>query len=317
MQFQGQGKPAVGVIFDSDMGNTIDDALALAVLYGLQAKGDARVASVSVTKSSLQAAEFTDALVRFYSGEPGPFAIPLPIGLSLTGKGREDTPMMGAVLDRKTPEGKPQYARGIHKMNDTADPAALIRNAFTAQQDENALVVLTGPATNLVQALDLPGTKQLVAQKVRYLTMADIQGDPPSARRLLAEWPARVVFAPPEIGDAFQFPGASIDANFAWAPAHPIVDAYRSYKTMPYDATATALAAVLYAVRPGEGYFKLSDPGTIAVLDDGRTKFTASAEGKHRYLIADPAQKERVLAAYVELASERPKPRQRPFPKKQ
>jgi hypothetical protein len=147
--------------------------------------------------------------------------------------------------------------------------------------------------------------------------MADIQGDPPSARRLLAEWPARVVFAPPEIGDAFQFPGASIDANFAWAPAHPIVDAYRSYKTMPYDATATALAAVLYAVRPGEGYFKLSDPGTIAVLDDGRTKFTASAEGKHRYLIADPAQKERVLAAYVELASERPKPRQRPFPKKQ
>jgi hypothetical protein len=32
MQFQGQGKPPVGSVFDSDLGNTIDDALALEML---------------------------------------------------------------------------------------------------------------------------------------------------------------------------------------------------------------------------------------------------------------------------------------------
>ena len=78
---------------------------------------------------------------------------------------------------------------------------------------------------------------------------------------------------------------------------------------MPYDAPAPALAAVLYAVHPDDGYFKLSDPGTITVLDDGRTRFTPGAEGKHRYLIADPAQKEKVLAVYTAMVSAPPAPR--------
>ena len=68
--------------------------------------------------------------------------------------------------------------------------------------------------------------------------------------------------------------GASIEKDFAWSPAHPVVDAYRAFKPMPYDAPAPALAAVLYAVHPDDGYFKLSEPGTISVLDDGRTRFT-------------------------------------------
>jgi hypothetical protein len=70
------------------------------------------------------------------------------------------------------------------------------------------------------------------------------------------------------------------------------------------------MAALLYAIRPQEGFFKLSDPGTISALDDGRTKFTPSPEGKHRYLILDPEQKERVIKTYTEIASARPAPRQ-------
>jgi hypothetical protein len=78
---------------------------------------------------------------------------------------------------------------------------------------------------------------------------------------------------------------------------------------MPYDAETWDLTAALYAVRPQEGYFRLSDPGTITVLDDGRTKFTPSPEGKHRYLILDPAQKDRIIKTYIELISAKPVPR--------
>src|SRR5204862_381706 len=85
--------------------------------------------------------------------------------------------------------------------------------------------------------------------------------------------------------------------------SHPVVDAYRAFKPMPYDAPATALAALLQTVHPDDGYFKLSDPGTISVQDDGRTQFTPSAEGKHRYLIVDPSQKDRVTELYTELVS--------------
>ena len=72
MQFQGMGKPAIGIVFDSDLGNGIDDALALAMLYGLEGKNEARLISMSTTKSCLRAAAFCDALAaRLRAIPPG------------------------------------------------------------------------------------------------------------------------------------------------------------------------------------------------------------------------------------------------------
>src|SRR6266550_7020638 len=124
MQFQSQGKPPVGIVYDADLGNNIDDALALASLYGFQGKGEARVIGVSTTKTSLNAAIFADILVRFYTGDPGPFGGgPTPIGLTL-GKPSPDTPLMTAVITKSGAEDKPAYQRNIQQMNDTADPLA-------------------------------------------------------------------------------------------------------------------------------------------------------------------------------------------------
>jgi hypothetical protein len=321
----------MGVLYDADFGNSIDGVLALAELYGLQGKSEARVISVTVTKPSLNAAMFADALVRFYTGEPGPFAGPQPIGLALKGTHPEDTPLISAVLDRKTAEGKPAYAHTIQKMNDTADPVAVIRNALSAQFDENAAVLLAGPATNLAGVLDLPGGKALIAQKVKYLVIAagsypdgkpaaSIESDIKAAKRIVSEWPTPVFAAGSELGEALPFPAASLDKEFAWAPAHPVVDAYKAAKPMPYDAPSQSMAAALYTVRPQENYFKASAAGTIAVLDDGSTEFKVGGDGKHRYLIFDPAQKDRIAQAYVELASTKPVPRAprfRPPQKKQ
>jgi hypothetical protein len=323
-QFPGQGKPAVGIVFDSDLGNGIDDALALAMLYGFEGKNEARLISTSTTKSSLRAAAFCDVLAKFYAGPPPapgtPFAAftrPAPaIGMADNGKLAEDTPVLKAVLEKKTADGKPVYAPTIHKMNDTADATALIRNAFTAQNDENSLVVLAGPATNLVKVLDFPGNAELIKRKVKFLAVAagsypegradfNLKADIPAAKRLFAEWPTPIVAAGAEVGAALPFPGSSIEKDFAWSPDHPIADAYRAFHAMPYDAPAPAMAAMLYAIHP-DGYFKLSDPGTISVLEDGRNKFTPSPEGRHRYLVVYPAQKQKVIQTYVEMASAKP-----------
>ena len=145
MQFGGQGKPSLGVIFDADMGSTIDGPLGLALLYGLQGKNESRVVSVTTSRPSVNSAALCDILVRFYTGEPGGFFGAQPIGMT-SGKTAEDTPMIAAVL------AKP-YSRGIHKLNDTADPVAVIRNALSAQFDQNAVVVMAGPATNLARVL--------------------------------------------------------------------------------------------------------------------------------------------------------------------
>src|SRR5215212_3417733 len=138
MQFQ-QVKPPVGIIFDSAMGNSIDGALALALLYGFDGKNEARVVSMSVTRSNLSSAAYCEAVGRFYagavSGAFGAVGRSLPVGLALDGKMKDEPPMVTVPLSKLNAEGKPQYPSGIQKLNDTAEVPALIRNAFTSQQD--------------------------------------------------------------------------------------------------------------------------------------------------------------------------------------
>jgi hypothetical protein len=318
MQFPGQGKPPVGIIFDCDMGRRIDDALALALLYGFDGKNEVRVVSLSVSYPNLKAAALCEVIGRFYAGAvSGAFASvgrTLPVGLAAASPMAPDTAMLTGPLSKTTDKGEPVYAHGIQRMIDTAEVPALIRNAFTSQYDDNCIVVLAGPATNLAGVLRLPGVKELIARKVRFLSMTlDAKADVAAARKLLAEWPAPVVACGPEIGEAILFPAESIEKDFAWSPAHPVVDAYRAYKTMPYDAPTGAMAAVLHAARAKENYFKLSEPGTLEVGDDGSMRLKPSADGKHRSLILDAAQKDRVLQTYREVASAKPVPRQPRF----
>jgi hypothetical protein len=293
MQFGGQGKPSLGVVYDADFGSTIDVPLALALLYGLQVKNESRVVSVTTSRPSIGSATFADILVRFYTGEPGGFFAPQPIGMP-TGTAPEDTPMLTAVL------AKP-YSRGIKKLNDTADPLAVIRNALSAQFDGNAVVVMAGPPTNLARLLDLPGSKDLIARKAKLLCVADAWVGP-GTKKLLAEWPTGIVAVPKEVGEALPFPASAMEKELAWAPAHPIVDAWKAAGGK--DAPSGAMAAALHSVRT-EGLFKLSEPGTLR--EDG--SFAPSSGGKHRVLAIDPAEKDKVMQAYLELASTKQVPR--------
>src|SRR5262249_60010636 len=128
-----QGKPPVGIIYDSDLGNRIDDALALALFYGFDGKREARVVSLSVSKSNLKAAAFCEAIGRFYSGAvSGAFSAAgrtLPVGLNTDGKMAEETPMLTGPLSKRNAESAHLYPHGIHQLNDTSEPPALIRNA--------------------------------------------------------------------------------------------------------------------------------------------------------------------------------------------
>ena len=323
MQFP-QGKPPIGIIFDSAMGSRIDDVLAMALMYGLDGKNEARVVSVSVSRSNVNSAAFSEAIGRFYagavSGDFGAVGRNLPVGLATDGRIAGETPMLTVPLEKKDKDGKPVYAHGIHHVVDTAEVAALLRNAFTSQYDQNCLVVLAGPATNLVQTLRLPGVKDLISQKVRLLSIVagdfgggpaefNIKADIAAARELFAEWPTQIIFAGAELGAQLKYPAASIESDFAYTQDHPVVDAYKAFRAMPYDAPAPGVAAVLAAIRPKENYFKMSPSGTVKVLDDGTTQFVPSPTGKHQYLISDPEKKDAVQKVMIELVSAKPVPK--------
>jgi len=305
----------VRVIFDTDMGNDVDDALALGILHALESRGEAKLLAVTVTKDNPYAAALVDVIDTFYRrGE-------IPIGMVKQGKTPNESPMIRVPCERKNPDGSLVYPRRM-ALGAAPDAVAVLRQVLSHEDDASVTLVQVGFSTNLARLLDsradaissLTGM-QLAAQKVRLLvTMAghfppsepeyNVATDIPSAQKLFAAWPSPVVFSGFEIGQALLFPARSIEQDFSWVRDHPVVDAYRNYMHMPYDRPTWDLTAALYAVRPEADYFSLSPKGTVRVDEKGNTLFTASADGKHRYLILNEAAKARTLEALILLASQ-------------
>jgi len=317
----------MGIALAGDLGNRIDAVLAIAMLNGLIAKMEARRIALCVSRPNIKAAQLADVVSGFYLGRaiagPGGGVGGNPagmIGMPETGPAGEDPSPITATLAKKGPDGAPLFTSPVARLLDTADDAVLLRNMLLAQNDGNATIVLAGQASGLARLLTLYGARPQVETKCKQLVIAiggypsggpdpEIKADVAAARTVFAEWPTPLIAVGAEVGAAVPYPGASIEKDFAWSQAHPVVEAYRAFKPMPYDAPASALAAVLYAAHPEDGLFTLSPPGTIAVSDDGRTQFTPGGAGKHRYVIVDPAQKAQLASLYTALVAAPPAPR--------
>jgi hypothetical protein len=320
MQFPGAAPPSVGVLFDSAF-DRIDDLLALALLYGLDGKGEMRMSAVTVSRPDFAAAQFCEIVKRFYAGAAGGFGFgfSFPVGLAADGPGKP-LPVYPALLAKTGDDGARLYKPALESFIDTGDPATVLRNALTASQPHNTIVIAGGPLTSLARLLEMRGSKDLIALNVRYLAIAAGPWIAPdlnaakAAQRVFDDWPTPIYASSVELGAAVRFPASSIEKDFAWSKAHPVADAYRAFGTMPYDAPTSAMDASLYAVRPTAGYFKLSGPGQFRASAAG-VDFTASAQGKHQLLMPDEAQTGAVVKALTELASAQPVVRARRGPR--
>lgn len=314
----GSGRAAdpVPLIFDTDMGNDVDDALALAVIHALQSRGEARLLAVTITKDSKSAGPYVDLVNTFYGRGD------IPIGVVRVGPTQNDSSMIRIPAERLNRDGSFVYP---HRLTDGAsapDAVSLLRRVLAAEKDGSVVMVQVGFSTNLARLLGSPADAasplsgaQLVAAKVRLLSaMAgafpsgkpefNVMTDIPSARKVFQEWPTPVVFSGFEVGKTLLFPAASIEHDFSWVPDHPVADAYRTYMPMPYDRPTWDLTSALYAIRPDRQYFALSPAGRVSVDEDGQTHFTPAPEGHHRYLILEESQKARTLEALIELATQ-------------
>ncbi len=301
------------------MGRDIDAALALAMLHNLGRKG--RLLANGVTTSSIEAAQFCDAVERFYS-TPSPRGMSnrgAAVGLLEGSPKLPAAPMISGPLDMKNAAGSPLFPTTIHTLADTADVRVLFRNLLTGENNGAAVAILAGPATDLAATLDLNGAASLAAAKIRLLVVAAgafsggpidprIAADVASARGLFEKWPSPIVAIGREAAAAAPYPGQSIESDFSWAPAHPIAEAYRAFRAMPYDAPAPAALAALYIDDESADYFRLSAPGRIEVSGDGRTQFTPTEGGRHRVLSVDPAAAGKIQQAMAALASAKPAP---------
>lgn len=308
----------VRLIFDTDIGNDIDDALALAMIHTLADRGEVDLLAVTVNKDNPWAGVYVDVANHFY-GRPS-----TPVGTVRDGKTPDDGKYVRQVAERKA-GGEFVYPRTLKTGADAPEAVSLLRKTLASQPDGSVVIVSVGFMTNLARLLEseadalspLDG-KELARRKVLlYVMMAgcyepagdrdyNVVMDAESARRVFAEWPTPIVASGFEIGREILYPGVSIQEDFAYVRDHPIAEAYRAYDKMPYDRPTWDLTAVLYAVRPDRGYFGLSPAGKIVQDAENYTRFTPMEGGIHRYLTVTPEQKIRVLEALTWAASAPP-----------
>ncbi len=314
----------VKLIFDTDMGNDVDDLMALVMIHNLQKRGACDLLAVTVTKDHPQAAAFVDAVNTLY-GYPD-----VPIGVVRDGAAKE-AGKFNLLAAEKQADGSPRYPHDLKSGADAPEAVALLRQTLAAQPDGSVAIAQVGFFTNLARLLDSKADshsplngRELVARKVKVLSLMagafqtvnwntrhleyNVKLDVPAAQKLAKEWPTPLVWSGFEIGVAAAFPHVVIEQDLNYLTHHPLKEAYVLYNPPPHDRPTWDPTAVLYAIHPDRGYFDLSPAGNVVVDADAGTVFrpTKDGKGRHRFLVMSPEQTERVREAIVQLCVEPP-----------
>ena len=267
----------VNLIMETDIGNDVDDALAMDLIYKYMDEGKVNLLGVCINKEGSAPGEFVDILNTWY-GHPE-----VPIGIIREGADCETDAInyAKAVVDMKDKDGNPAFARTLKNYDNLLEAPELYRKVLSEAADNSVVIASVGFSTNL------------------NLHEYNVAKDIPAAKTIFQEWPTPVVTSPFEVGCQIKYPATSIENDFDWAGLHPVVEAYKAYLPMPYDRETWDPTAVLYAVE-GDKWFTVSEPGRITVSDVGSTFFTPDEKGDRRFLSVDEAQAAAVKAHFIE-----------------
>ncbi|MFD1629280.1 nucleoside hydrolase [Pseudopedobacter beijingensis] len=309
---------AVKIIFDTDMGNDIDDGLALDMLYKYVEDGKVDLLAITSNKKESGSTEYLDIMNNFY-GFPN-----VPIGKITDGPDSKK----GDHFAFNVSQDK-SYKRSIKDYDKIPESVDLLRKTLQKHKNNSVVIVAVGFSSNLSRLLDskpddispLTG-KELIAKKVKYLCMMagdfrperkhseyNVRLDKQSAQNVFKNWPTKIVTSPFEVGLDIKYPGSSISKDFTYVKKHPLVKGYEAFAKMPYDRQTWDLTSVLYAVE-GDGngkYFSLSSAGNIEVQEDSKTVYEPSAKGNRYYLKVNEEQKKAVANRFLEIITRVPK----------
>ncbi len=153
----------VRVIFDTDIGNDVDDVLALGLLHSLMSRGDCELLAVTTTKPDELVGPFVDAINTFY--------------------GRGNIPI-ACTRKKSLPKGSKflslaeRYPHALKSSADTPEPVKLLRQVLGKASEQSIVIVQVGFFSNFAALLDSTADEhsplqgnELIRQKVRLLSV--------------------------------------------------------------------------------------------------------------------------------------------------
>ncbi|EDL60446.1 nucleoside hydrolase [Gimesia maris] len=312
----------VQVIFDTDITGDVDDVLALAMLHTLADRGECDLLAVTISKVNPLTGPFTDATNTFYGRGD------IPIGVTRDAQKRESRYLK---LIKEKQGNRSRYPHDISSNQQLPDAVKLLRKTLAASTDGSVVIIQVGLAANLADLVESKADEisplsgpELIRKKVKLVSVmagafepidgnmhfleANVRNGIQSMQRFVRQWPQStpVVWSGFEIGIAVRYPRESIARDFNYIEHHIVREAYLLHSGPEHDRPSWDLTSVLYAVRPHDGYFDLSEPGKVTVDDDGFLSFHPAKQGRDRYLKMNPLQAVQVKEALRSLVSQPP-----------
>ena len=307
------------IIFDTDMGNDVDDVVALDMLYKYQDAGLIELLGILSSKRETGSVKLIDAMGTLY-GYPN-----IPLGITKTYSSE----------NYKCRDKKKNYADYVvdtfHYKNTLSDFDAiddgyiLLRKLLAASSEKDITIIAVGFSTNLARLLDskadaispLSGP-ELILQKVQKLVMMagnfqvpkkeyNIYNDRFAATKVLQEWPTPILFTDFELGHHVLLPYTAVLNNFSYMEHHPLVESFSYYDKMPYNRPMWDATAVLFAVEPSKKYFSLSKSGYVTVSQGSLTYFYEDGESNRYFYKVNDRQRMAIIRRIVALLEKEPK----------
>lgn len=304
------------ILFDTDITGDVDDVLALAMCHALADRGACEFLGVTVSKNNPLTASFVDAQNTFH-GRPD-----LPVGVTHDPKAQHRESRYLKLAESA------HYPHDLRRNEDAKEAVALIRELLDAQPDHSITIICVGIASNMAGLLKSPGGIDLVKRKVKALSImagafafcnhtnyhleANVINGIGDMQTVADLWPEEVpiLWSGYEIGEALPFPRVVIQRDLDYLPHHLVKEAYLLHSGPEHDRPCWDESSVLWAVFPERGFFGLSEPGRVKVLDDGFTRFMPAGKNqpgrRDRFLTMNSVQQSRALEAIVHLTIQPP-----------
>ena len=289
------------IILDTDIGVDCDDAVAIALLLGLQKRNLCQLLGVSTSTARSGATSAVRAILDYY----GETDIPC---------GRMYTPFLPC-------DHTNNYAQKLmdkyNKPEAEEESVHLIRRLL-ANATEKVTLVAVGPLTTIAKLLQsepdelssLSGM-DLVKEKVdTFYTMSgrfihnfgewNVVQDIPSARFVFDNMPVNTIVSPGELGDVV-YTGSSV----AGRENHPVLDSLIGFFEEQENYTPTEVymrqswdPLTCYAAVLGMDDFNISEKGDAKIDEFGVSTFTPNENGK--FIILNSAKDNGEIAKKID-----------------
>lgn len=306
-------KPELKFIFETDMGNDIDDALALALINKAYDKGEFDFIGVCGHKLSASPAIYMDIVNNYYGHKRVPIAM---------GRRRVNNFQLpdysAAVTELRNDDNSLTFKR-TRKTEDFLDGVTMYRQLLAKAKDQSVVIASVGFAPTIADLINsqpdkyspLTG-KELIAAKVKYINIMagsygdnkrkeyNVVNDVPSMQTLVNEITCPVIQNPFELGKMVLYPQTAVDERMN--EDNPVAVAYKWFKPNKntpagqYDRPSWDLLSVAYVLAPE--MFTISAPGRITVDDEGYTYFEEDQAGTH-YVLSLTEEQAAALKEYL------------------